>query len=190
MGLVGAHRDGGHLRARGLTTLKAAEGGFGPPLEGCEAALDLLVEAVAAAGRVPGDEVACLPSTSPRNPLLRRPPLPSPRTARRARRGRARRPARGARRRLPARLGSRTGSPRTTGSGWARLSEDLGGRVQVVGDDLFTTNAVRLERGVEHGIANAVLVKMNQIGTVSETLAVIEQSRSAGYAPVVSARSG
>ena len=74
--------------------------------------------------------------------------------------------------------------------GWVEFTERLGGRMQLVGDDLFTTNIERLERGIERGAANAVLVKMNQIGTLSETLAVVERAKRAGYRTVVSARSG
>ena len=74
--------------------------------------------------------------------------------------------------------------------GWARLTERLGDRVQILGDDLFATNAARLRRGIDTGVANSVLVKMNQIGTLTETLAVVRLSQAARYAPVVSARSG
>ena len=75
-------------------------------------------------------------------------------------------------------------------AGWKQLSERLGGRVQLVGDDLFTTQPQRLARGVREGIANGVLVKANQNGTLSGTLDVIAQARAAGYASIVSARSG
>lgn len=74
--------------------------------------------------------------------------------------------------------------------GWTLLTETLGSRVQILGDDLFTTNPVRLKRGIEGGIANAVLVKPNQIGTLWETLEVIRLAKTAGYRTVVSARSG
>ncbi|MGB6104377.1 MAG: phosphopyruvate hydratase [Pusillimonas sp.] len=74
--------------------------------------------------------------------------------------------------------------------GWRSLSERLAHRVQLVGDDLFTTNAGRLKKGIDAGIANGVLVKVNQNGTLSGTLDVIAQARAAGYAPVISARSG
>ena len=74
--------------------------------------------------------------------------------------------------------------------GWTALTAALGDRLQIVGDDLFTTNLERLERGIERGAANAVLVKMNQIGTISETLAVVERAKAAGYRTVISARSG
>ncbi len=74
--------------------------------------------------------------------------------------------------------------------GWRSLTARLGGRVQVVGDDFFTTNPGRVRKGIETGAANAVLVKMNQIGTLTETFEVIEMARAAGYRAVVSARSG
>ncbi len=75
-------------------------------------------------------------------------------------------------------------------AGWQLLTARLGKSVQLVGDDLFTTNLARLERGITTGAGNAVLVKMNQIGTLSETFAVVDRAREAGFAAVVSARSG
>jgi enolase len=74
--------------------------------------------------------------------------------------------------------------------GWKRLTDALGGRIQLVGDDLFVTNAAILREGIQRGVANAVLVKVNQIGTLSETLETMEAAASAGYASVVSHRSG
>jgi enolase len=74
--------------------------------------------------------------------------------------------------------------------GWQTLTEALGRRIQLIGDDLFVTNRERLARGIELGVANSILIKLNQIGTLTETLQVIEQARRAGYRPVVSARSG
>lgn len=74
--------------------------------------------------------------------------------------------------------------------GWAMLTESLGKRVQLIGDDLFVTNPQRLTEGIQRGVANCVLVKVNQIGTLSETFAVVEQARQAGYRCVISARSG
>jgi enolase len=73
---------------------------------------------------------------------------------------------------------------------WAALTQRLGDRLQVVGDDLFTTNIARLDRGIAERSANAVLVKMNQIGTVSETLDVVARAQGAGFRTVISARSG
>ena len=74
--------------------------------------------------------------------------------------------------------------------GWRALTEALGGRVQLVGDDLFVTNVTRLKRGIDQGIANAILVKVNQIGTLSETLDAVHMAQGAGYAAVMSHRSG
>jgi enolase len=75
-------------------------------------------------------------------------------------------------------------------AGWARLTEALGGRVQLVGDDLFCTNTELLGRGIEEGVANAILIKVNQIGTLTETLECIERARSSGYGAIISHRSG
>jgi len=74
--------------------------------------------------------------------------------------------------------------------GWAKLTGALGDRVQLVGDDLFVTNTERLARGIENGVANAILIKVNQIGTLTETLEAIDMARAAGYLSVISHRSG
>jgi enolase len=74
--------------------------------------------------------------------------------------------------------------------GWSLLTAAMGSRVQLLGDDLFVTSLDRLNRGIESGAANAVLVKMNQVGTLTETLAVVDRARQAGYRAVISARSG
>ena len=74
--------------------------------------------------------------------------------------------------------------------GWKRFNNALGGRMQVIGDDLFTTNPQRIRQGMAEGLANSVLIKLNQIGTVTETLDAIALTKSAGWAPVISARSG
>ena len=75
-------------------------------------------------------------------------------------------------------------------SGWELITKRLGGRIQLVGDDLFVTNVARLSRGIHEGIANSILVKVNQIGTLSETLSTIETAHRAGYTAVISHRSG
>ena len=75
-------------------------------------------------------------------------------------------------------------------AGWKKLTERLGGKVQLVGDDLFVTNTQRLQKGIEEGCANAILIKLNQIGSVSETMDCIRMAKAAGYAAVVSHRSG
>jgi enolase len=74
--------------------------------------------------------------------------------------------------------------------GWKLMTERLGSRIQIVGDDLFVTNTGRLGRGIREGIANSILIKLNQIGTLSETLEAIEMAKRAGYTSVISHRSG
>ena len=74
--------------------------------------------------------------------------------------------------------------------GWAMLTKELGGKIQLVGDDLFVTNVERLQRGIDKGIANSILIKVNQIGTVSETLDAIDLARRNAYTSVISHRSG
>jgi enolase len=74
--------------------------------------------------------------------------------------------------------------------GWKIITEKLGGKIQLVGDDLFVTNTKRLEMGIERGVANSILIKLNQIGTLTETLNSIEMAERAGYTAVVSHRSG
>src|SRR6201998_3242676 len=75
-------------------------------------------------------------------------------------------------------------------TGWAGLTQRLGKTVQLVGDDLFVTNTQRLKRGIDAGVANAILIKVNQIGTLTETFAAVRMAREAGYASVMSHRSG
>jgi enolase len=74
--------------------------------------------------------------------------------------------------------------------GWKLITERLGSRIQLVGDDNFVTNSERLQRGIDAGVANAILIKLNQIGTVTETLATIALAKANGYATVISHRSG
>jgi enolase len=75
-------------------------------------------------------------------------------------------------------------------AGWAALTREIGDRVQLVGDDLFVTNPKRLAEGIEKGVANSILIKVNQIGTLSETLETIEMAQCAAYTTVISHRSG
>jgi enolase len=75
-------------------------------------------------------------------------------------------------------------------AGWAAITRRLGGRIQIVGDDLFVTNVERLARGIREGVANSILVKLNQIGSLTETFDTIQMARGAGYSSVISHRSG
>jgi enolase len=175
------------LAERGLSTLKADEGGFGPALERPEQALDLLGEATTRAGYRLGEEIAFAVDVAaahfardggyelPHERALSAPELVDL--------------LEGLVDRYPI-VSIEDGLGEDDWEGWALLTRRLGGRIQVLGDDLFTTNLARLERGIDVGVANAVLVKMNQIGTLTETITVIDRAHSAGYATVVSARSG
>ena len=182
------HALKGALGARGLGTAVGDEGGFAPDLDSNEAALEVLLEGVEIAGYRPGEEVAialdpatseffedetydlhhegrCLDSgemTELWDDLSSRYPIVS----------------------------IEDGLDEEDWDGWRLLTERLGERVQLVGDDLFVTSTERLRRGIDAGVANSILVKVNQIGTLSETLEAVELARSAGYTAVMSHRSG
>ena len=176
------------LAERGLSVLKADEGGFGPPLDSPDAALELLGEAVVRAGRKLGADVALALDVAATHffdgERYRLPEEPEPLSSDE----------------LVSKLESlvdrypivsiEDGLAEDDWPGWTELTRRLGHRTQLLGDDLFTTNVERLERGISGQVANAVLIKMNQIGTLTETMQVIERARAGGYATVVSARSG
>jgi len=178
------------LAERGLSTLKADEGGYGPALPNNRVALDLLMQTIERAGYRPGDDIAFaldVAATHFFDPQDGRYHLKSDDQERDAvamvdllREWVAQYPI----------ASIEDGLAEDDWRGWQALTSALGGAVQLIGDDLFTTNAERLERGIRMGAANAVLVKMNQIGTLSETLAVVDLARRAGYRPIISARSG
>ena len=176
------------LKRRGLATTVGDEGGFAPDLPSDEAALELLTEAIHAAGY---DEDAV------------RIALDVAASEWQSAEGRYRLPKRGlelSREELVEHLchlcdsypiySIEDGLGEDDTEGWQLLTERLGKRVMLVGDDLFVTNTKRLANGIEKGIANAILIKPNQIGTVSETLSVIELAGHAGYRTVLSHRSG
>jgi enolase len=176
------------LHDRGLSTAVGDEGGFAPDLGTNEDAVRLLVEAIDAAGRRPGDEIAIAldPAMSElwRDgayhldgegrvlssaelvdywvSLCDRYPIVS----------------------------VEDGMAEEDWDGWAAMTRALGNRIQLVGDDLFVTNTERLQRGIDTGVANAVLVKVNQIGTLTETLETVELATRSSYASVMSHRSG
>lgn len=174
------------LASRELSTNVGDEGGFAPYLASSREALDLLMVAVEQAGYRPGEEIALSLDVA---------------ASEFHRDGRYRFEDRS--------LGSdemvdyyasvvddypivsiEDGMAEDDWAGWARLTERLGGRVQLVGDDIFVTNQRILRRGIDEGVANAILVKVNQIGTLSETLTTMDTARGAGYGRVVSHRSG
>jgi enolase len=176
------------LHERGLATAVGDEGGFAPDLDSNEAALEALMEGIEAAGYRPGDDVAIAldPATSEFFDdglyVLEH-------------EGRSLESAELAG--LWGDLASRypivsieDGMDEEDWDGWRALTEALGKRVQLVGDDLFVTNTERLARGIESGVANSILIKVNQIGTLSETLEAVRTARDAGYTAVMSHRSG
>jgi enolase len=179
---------GALLRERGLTTLVGDEGGYGPPLAANEAALELLTGAIERAGYRPGEQVAIAIDVAATHFY--------------AGGGYALRSE--GRRLTPPELiellagwvgrypivSIEDGLAEDDWAHWPALTARLGRQVQIIGDDFFTTNPVRVERGIAAGAANAVLVKMNQIGSLTETLDVVALCRRAGYRTVISARSG
>jgi enolase len=178
------------LAARGLSTLKADEGGFGPDLSSTEAALDVVVDAIASAGREPGEDVAIALDIAATQLFDQ--------TSRTYAYGRDRRALSadqliqlidGWCGRYPI-VSVEDALAEDDWEGWQRLTARLGGRLQLVGDDLFSTSVDRLERGIGSGVANAALIKLNQVGTLTETLAAVARAKDAGYACIVSARSG
>jgi len=183
------HRLAKVLKKQGLSTAVGDEGGFAPNLGSNEDALKVLVEAIGAAGYRPGEQVA-----------LALDPAASEFFD-----GSAYVLAGEGGRRLPgagmvdyyADLCARypivsieDGLAEDDWDGWKALTVRLGDRVQLVGDDLFVTNVTRLERGIREGVANSILIKLNQIGTLTETLAAIDTAHGAGYTSVISHRSG
>ena len=176
------------LAERGLSTAVGDEGGFAPDLPHNEDAVKLLLEAIEAAGRVPGDEIALAldPATSE---------LWDDGSYVLAGEGRTLSPAELADYwvdlvdRYPIVL-IEDGMAEEDWNGWSLHTETLGGRIQLVGDDIFVTNAEILERGIREGVANAVLIKLNQIGTLTETLETVALANRASYATVISHRSG
>jgi enolase len=178
----------GTLRQRGLSGGVGDEGGFAPRLDSNEAPLELLVTAIEAAGYRPGDDVAiCLDPAASEFYRDGRYELASE--------GRSLSSEEmielwaGISERYPV-LFLEDGMAENDWDGWRQLTDSIGDRVQLVGDDIFVTNPKILRQGIERGVANSVLIKLNQIGTLTETLDTIALAREAGYRCVISHRSG
>jgi enolase len=176
------------LRGKGLNTAVGDEGGFAPDLPSNRAALDTIMEAIDKAGFTAGDDILLgLDVASSEFFEDGRYNLASE--------GRTFDAAgfSGFLTELADNypiISIEDGMDESDWDGWAILSEKLGGRIQLVGDDLFVTNTRILQRGIEQGIANSILIKFNQIGTLSETLDAISMAHEAGYSTVISHRSG
>jgi enolase len=188
MGAEVFHALKGWLHGRGLGTAVGDEGGFAPDLGSNEEALEALVAGIEAAGYEPGHDVAIAldPATSE---------IYSDGAYRLTHEGRVMSSEelaeywRSLCDRYPI-VSIEDGMDEEDWAGWKILTELIGDRIQLVGDDLFVTNPERLRRGIEAGVANSILVKVNQIGTLSETLEAIDIARAAGYTAVMSHRSG
>lgn len=178
------------LKARGLSTAVGDEGGFAPDLESNEAALQVIVEAVEKAGYKVGEDIrfALDPATSEIYDTERKVYM-----------------LKGEGRELTADemvefwaglcerypiISIEDGMAEEDWDGWKKLTERLGDHIQLVGDDLFVTNTERLKKGISLGVANAILIKVNQIGSLTETLEAIETAKRAGYTCIISHRSG
>ena len=176
------------LHDRGLSTAVGDEGGFAPDLDSNEAALEALVAGVEAAGYRPGEEVAIAldPATSE---IHEDGAYVLEHEGRRLSRDEMARYWVDVAGRYPI-VSIEDGMDEEDWDGWRALTERVGDRLQLVGDDLFVTNTERLRRGIDSGVANSILVKVNQIGTLTETLDAVRTAQEAGYSAVMSHRSG
>ncbi len=176
------------LKSRGYNTSVGDEGGFAPDLKSNEEALDVIVEAISKAGYKPGGDIFLALDVaatelyeggkyhfhSTGNSLTTEETIDFYEKLSNS---------------YPV-FSIEDGLAEDDWKGWAQMTERLGKKIQLVGDDIFVTNKERLERGIREGAANSVLVKVNQIGTLTETLETMEMARRAGYTSVISHRSG
>jgi len=176
------------LGERGLSTAVGDEGGFAPDLESNEAALEFLITAIEAAGLEPGEDVriATDPATSE---LFEGGSYVLEHEGRTLSAEELAAYWEDICSRYPV-VSIEDGMDEEDWKGWKLLTERIGDRVQLVGDDIFVTNPRRLQRGIEERVANSILVKVNQIGTLTETLEAVRMARDAGYTVVISHRSG
>jgi enolase len=176
------------LHDRGLGTTVGDEGGFAPDLESNEQALQMLVAGIEAAGYRPGEDVAIAldPATSE---IFREGSYELEHEGRTLSSAELADYWADLASRYPI-LSIEDGMDEEDWDGWKLLTDRIGSGVQLVGDDLFVTNTERLQRGINSGVANSILVKVNQIGTLTETLDAVNTARSAGYSAVMSHRSG
>jgi len=189
------HTLKGVLKAKGYGTAVGDEGGYAPNLKSNQEALDLIVEAIEKAGFKPGDDVriALDPATTELYDEAKKAGKEGQYYFWKSNMFKTKEQMVDFWADLAANypiISIEDGMSEDDMEGWKMLTERLGGKIQLVGDDLFVTNTSRLEQGIKDGIANSILVKVNQIGTLTETLASIEMAKRAGYTAIVSHRSG
>jgi enolase len=179
------------LKKRGYSTAVGDEGGFAPNLKSNEEALEVVLEAITQAGYTPGDQIgiALDPAASEfydaeKKKYVFKKSDKSERTS-----GQMVQFWADWVRQYPI-VSIEDGMAEDDWAGWKAMTEALGKKIQLVGDDIFVTNTARLAQGIERGIANSVLIKVNQIGTLTETLEAIKMASDAGYTSVISHRSG
>ena len=191
MGVEVFHNLKAVLHKRGYSTAVGDEGGFAPNLKSNDEALEVVLEAIVKAGYQPGEQIAIAldPAASEfydkaSGKYIFKKSDKSARTSEQMADFWA-----GWVRQYPI-VSIEDGMAEDDWAGWKLMTEHLGGQIQLVGDDLFVTNTERLSRGIKEKVGNAILIKLNQIGTVTETVEAIEMARKAGYASIVSHRSG
>jgi enolase len=191
MGVEVFHNLKSVLHKRGYSTAVGDEGGFAPNLKSNEEALEVVLEAILKAGYQPGEQIAIAldPAASEfydkaSGKYIFKKSDKSERTSEQMAEFWA-----GWARQYPI-VSIEDGMAEDDWAGWKLLTDKLGAQVQLVGDDLFVTNTQRLARGIKERVGNAILIKLNQIGTVTETIEAIEMARKAGFASIVSHRSG
>jgi enolase len=177
------------LKSRGLSTAIGDEGGFAPNLRKDEDGLKLLVEAITAAGREPGKEIAITLDAAASEWAQEDGTYFLPKSKKQLSPAQLLRYWRFLTTHYPI-VSIEDAAGEDDWETWQKLTERLGGEIMLVGDDLFVTNPDRLARGIEQKAANAVLIKVNQIGTLSETLEVIYRAKEAGFDVIISHRSG
>ena len=180
------------LHNRNLSTAVGDEGGFAPTLDGTEDALDTILKAIVNAGYTPKEEVMialdCAAAEFYENGVYDYTLFEGEKGVKRSSEQQANYLAELSEK-YPI-VSIEDGMDENDWEGWKLLTEKAGHRVQLVGDDLFVTNVERLSKGISQGIANSILIKVNQIGTLSETIAAVEMAHRAGYTSVMSHRSG
>ena len=177
------------LTSKGLSTAVGDEGGFAPNLKSSDEALDTIIEAIEKAGYRPGDDIKIALDAASSEWYTEQGDYFLPKNKQRMTRDElveywdkltAKYPI----------ISLEDGLAEEDWEGWQKLTQKIGKRVQLVGDDLFVTNTKRLQRGIENNVANSILIKPNQIGSLSETINAVKMAQNAGYTAVMSHRSG